>query len=157
MIVFPAFGGDIIRTTDRKHVGKSHSITVNKEKIFSFLDDDKIMVNSFHNNIIIETKLGKNLKVIAKDTNDESVEAFVHSNYPIIGIMWHPERMKDKNNYNFDLRYFVNKEISNLGVKNIENIKIDTFSNNEFFYSYRRSCINKAKDYGRCISVILMS
>ena len=63
----------------------------------------------------------------------------------------------DKNNYNFDLRYFVNKEISNLGVKNIENIKIDTFSNNEFFYSYRRSCINKAKDYGRCISVILMT
>ena len=67
------------------------------------------MVNSFHNNIIIETKLGKNLTTIAMDTNDESVEAFIHSNYPIIGVMWHPERMKDKNNYNL-IKIFFNKE-----------------------------------------------
>jgi len=59
--------------------------------------------------------------------------------------------------YTFDLRGFINKEISNLNVKNIENIEIDTFSEKEFFYSYRRSCINKEKDYGRCISVILMT
>lgn len=59
--------------------------------------------------------------------------------------------------YTFDLRGFINKEISNLNVKNIENIEIDTFSEKEFFYSYRRSCVNKEKDYGRCISVILMT
>jgi len=63
----------------------------------------------------------------------------------------------NKNNYNFDLRSFVNKEMSSLGIKNIENIKMDTFSKNKFFYSYRRSCTNKDKDYGRCISVILMT
>ena len=63
----------------------------------------------------------------------------------------------NKNNYLFDLRNFINIEISNLNVKNIENIKIDTFSEREFFYSYRRSCINKEADYGRCISVILMT
>jgi YfiH family protein len=63
----------------------------------------------------------------------------------------------NKNNYSFDLRSFVNKEMSGLGMKNIENINIDTFSKNEFFYSYRRSCLNKDKDYGRCISVILMT
>ena len=61
------------------------------------------------------------------------------------------------NNYNFDLRAFVNKELSSFGIKNIENIEIDTFAKSEFFYSYRRSCINKDKDYGRCISVILMT
>ena len=59
--------------------------------------------------------------------------------------------------YTFDLRGYINKEISNLNIKNIENIEIDTFSEREFFYSYRRSCINKEKDYGRCISVILMT
>ncbi len=57
----------------------------------------------------------------------------------------------------FDLRGFINKEILNLGIKNIENIEMDTFSNKEFFYSYRRSQLNKEKDYGRCISVILMT
>jgi polyphenol oxidase len=64
-------------------------------------------------------------------------------------------KINDK--YFFDLRGFVNKEISNLNIKNIENIEKDTFSEKEFFYSYRRSCLNKEKDYGRCISVILMT
>jgi putative glutamine amidotransferase len=108
-IINQFFGGDIIKTIDKKHVGKSHSITVSKEKIFSFLDKKEIMVNSFHNNIIIEKKLGKNLISIAKDTNDESIEAFIHSNYLIIGTMWHPERMKDKNNYNL-IKIFFEKE-----------------------------------------------
>ena len=60
-------------------------------------------------------------------------------------------------NYIFDLRGYINKEILNLNIKNIENIEKDTFSEAEFFYSYRRSCLNKETDYGRCISVILMT
>ena len=65
-----------------------------------------------------------------------------------------------KNNdtsYNFDLRGFINNKLHNLGIKNIDNIKMDTFSKSEFFYSYRRSCHNNENDYGRCISVILMT
>tara|TARA_B100001123_G_scaffold443894_1_gene591254 strand:- start:6 stop:767 length:762 start_codon:yes stop_codon:yes gene_type:complete len=61
------------------------------------------------------------------------------------------------NKFFFDLRAFINDEISNLGIKNVENIEIDTFSKRDFFYSYRRSCVEKEKDYGRCISVILMT
>ena len=75
---------------------------------------------------------------------------------------------QDKNNQNFfgktnsekyvfDLRGFINKEISNLDIKNVENIEMDTFSHQEFFYSYRRSRLNSEQDYGRCISVILMT
>ena len=60
-------------------------------------------------------------------------------------------------NYVFDLRGYINKEILNLNIKNIENIEKDTFSEVEFFYSYRRSSLYKKKDYGRCISVILMT
>tara|TARA_Y100000590_G_scaffold418052_1_gene518371 strand:+ start:4498 stop:5259 length:762 start_codon:yes stop_codon:yes gene_type:complete len=59
--------------------------------------------------------------------------------------------------YKFDLRGFINKEIFDLNIKNIENIDLDTYSQKDFFYSYRRSQINKEKDYGRCISVILMT
>tara|TARA_B100000029_G_C17323997_1_gene869254 strand:+ start:141 stop:902 length:762 start_codon:yes stop_codon:yes gene_type:complete len=75
---------------------------------------------------------------------------------------------KDKNNeiffksinsgkFLFDLRGFINKEILNQDIENIENVEIDTFSQKEFFYSYRRSQLNKEMDYGRCISVILMT
>ena len=64
-------------------------------------------------------------------------------------------------NYNkkftFDLRKFINFQLHNLGIRNIENIKLDTFSKKKLFYSYRRSCLNEEKDYGRCISVILMT
>ena len=66
-------------------------------------------------------------------------------------------KLADDEKLLFDLRGFINKEILNLGIKNIENIEMDTFSNKEFFYSYRRSQLNKEKDYGRCISVILMT
>ena len=57
----------------------------------------------------------------------------------------------------FDLRAFINKEMLKSGIKNVENLELDTFSQKEFFYSYRRSQLNKEKDYGRCISVILMT
>ena len=63
----------------------------------------------------------------------------------------------NKNNYFFDLRGFINMEIMNLNINNIENIEMDTFSEKDLFYSYRRSQFSKEKDYGRCISVILMT
>tara|TARA_B110000438_G_scaffold303233_1_gene363819 strand:- start:1020 stop:1781 length:762 start_codon:yes stop_codon:yes gene_type:complete len=59
--------------------------------------------------------------------------------------------------YFFNLRNFVNNEINNLKIKKIENLEMDTFAKKEFFYSYRRSRINNELDYGRCISVILMT
>jgi len=59
--------------------------------------------------------------------------------------------------YIFDLRGFINREIYKHDVKNVENVELDTFSERDFFYSYRRSYIKKEKDYGRCISVILMT
>ena len=59
--------------------------------------------------------------------------------------------------YIFDLRRFINNEIYNLNIKNIENISMNTFLKKEFFFSHRRSCLNKEQDYGRCISVILMT
>ena len=57
----------------------------------------------------------------------------------------------------FDLRSFVNNEFYNLNIKNVENLELDTFAQTENFYSYRRSLKNNEKDYGRCISVILMT
>ena len=61
------------------------------------------------------------------------------------------------NKYIFDLRGFINQKISDLNIKNIENIEMNTFTSQETFFSYRRSCLNNEKDYGRCISVILMT
>jgi len=63
----------------------------------------------------------------------------------------------DNKKFLFDLRGFINQEILKSGIENVENLEMDTFSQKEFFYSYRRSQLNKENDYGRCISVILMT
>ena len=89
-------------------------------------------------------------------------------NYEVKADFFEKFISQDKNNksffeeinnekYVFDLRGFINKELSNLNIKNIDNIEMDTFSEREFFYSYRRSRLNREQDYGRCISVILMT
>ena len=99
--------------------------------------------------VIVGPCIGKESYEVQKDFFDK----FIH---------------KDKNNriffkesnegkFHFDLRGFINKEIYNLNIKNVENIEMNTFSEEQFFYSYRRSLMNKEKDYGRCISVILMT
>ena len=87
------------------------------------------------------------------EVKNDFYKKFVSQNLKYEGFF---KKIDDKK-YIFDLRGFINNEISNSDIKHIENIEIDTFSQKEFFYSYRRSQLNKEKDYGRCISVILMT
>ena len=65
---------------------------------------------------------------------------------------------KDKGNDQllFDIRGFVNKKLELLGIKDIDNIDMDTFQDPENFYSYRRSKKLQEPDYGRCISTICL-
>ena len=55
-------------------------------------------------------------------------------------------------NYKNDLGFNITQYASN-----IDNIEMDTFSDRENFFSYRRSIIENDEDYGRCISVIFMT
>ena len=59
--------------------------------------------------------------------------------------------------YLFNIRSYIDAKLIGLGIKNIDHIKIDTFSDKENFFSYRRSKKDNDKDYGRCISVIIMT
>ncbi|MBO6490052.1 MAG: peptidoglycan editing factor PgeF [Pelagibacteraceae bacterium] len=59
--------------------------------------------------------------------------------------------------YLFNIRSYINAKLIGLGINNIDHIEMDTFSNKENFFSYRRSKKNDDKDYGRCISVIIMT
>ena len=59
--------------------------------------------------------------------------------------------------YLFNIRSYINAKLIGLGIKNIDHIKMDTFLDKENFFSYRRSKGNNDKDYGRCISVIIIA
>ncbi len=59
--------------------------------------------------------------------------------------------------YLFNIRNYINAKLIGLGINDIDHIEMDTFSNKENFFSYRRSKKNDDEDYGRCISVIIMT
>lgn len=54
----------------------------------------------------------------------------------------------------FDLPGYVAARLRALGIEDIHDTRQDTLSNENVFFSYRRSCLRKEADYGRQISVI---
>jgi gamma-glutamyl-gamma-aminobutyrate hydrolase PuuD len=86
------FGGSIITTDDKKHVGKPHTIDFVNPKFLKLTEKTLEEVNSFHNNIIKRECLGDNLEPFALSKTDNTIEGYFHTTLPIIGIMWHPER-----------------------------------------------------------------
>ena len=73
------------------HVRVEHKLIKKfKSKLLgSVLNHDN--VNSFHDFAISE--LGSDLKTLAA-CEDNTIEAFEHKNHKILGILWHPERVK---------------------------------------------------------------
>jgi putative glutamine amidotransferase len=78
------FGGKLKKILN--HVATNHSVEI----IDDFFDMRNVTVNSFHNWGFTREELGKDLKPFAMA--DEVVEGFYHEKYPIVGILWHPER-----------------------------------------------------------------
>ena len=62
---------------------------------------------------------------------------------------------KSKSKKLFNLRGFVTDKLKQCKVE-VDQVNHDTFAEKNKFFSYRRSCKLKQKDYGRCISTIGM-
>ncbi len=56
----------------------------------------------------------------------------------------------------FSLNEYIERQLKNNGIKNIEIIKKDTFLTKNNFFSARRSLKNNFNDYGRNISIIMI-
>ncbi len=54
----------------------------------------------------------------------------------------------------FDMRGLINFQLRGIGLKNIYNIKADTYSNKSIFYSHRRSLRSSQPKSGRMINII---
>ena len=97
-IINKFFSGSIEKNNNSSHVGNSHVVNLINNNIISLLKKNSLEVNSFHNNIITTSNLGKNIESFAITDNDKTIEGFFHTILPIVGVMWHPER--DFNNEN---------------------------------------------------------
>ena len=102
------FGGSVVQNDNNKHVGNNHAIKILDPNISSILRTDSIIVNSYHNNLITGDVLASELTSVAIDETDNSIECLLHEKYPILGVMWHPERNPDENNKTI-LQYFFNE------------------------------------------------
>ena len=71
------------------HIATRHGVALSSDTAFGSLGEKEREVNSYHGYGI--TKLGLDLKEIAT-AGDGSIEAFEHKRYPMVGVMWHPER-----------------------------------------------------------------
>ncbi len=63
---------------------------------------------------------------------------------------------KKDDHYMFDLPAYVASRLNNMGLKQVTDVGLDTCSDKESFFSYRRSCLNNEGDYGRNLSVIML-
>jgi len=96
-IINDFFNGEIMKAQNNEHVNLDHSISI-IDQTFSNIFGSEISVNSYHKNMIYQNNLGENLNVFAITKKDNSIEGFFHSQYSIVGVMWHPEREQNKNN-----------------------------------------------------------
>ncbi len=58
--------------------------------------------------------------------------------------------------YHFDLSGYVEHRLSGLGLASVEGLGVDTCTDAQRFYSYRRCTLNGQKDYGRLLSAIML-
>jgi len=86
------FGGEMEHTLDKNHVRTRHKIKFIDKKIKILLKRKMSVVNSFHENLLRLDTLSKEFIPFGIVEHDNTVEGCYHKKYPIIGIMWHPER-----------------------------------------------------------------
>ncbi len=90
------FNGSVEQSQNTQHVQKNHPVKIINPIFLDSFNSDSIMVNSFHFNLIRDNTLGKNLEPFAIVKSDNTIEGFFHTDLPIFGVMWHPERDQNK-------------------------------------------------------------
>ena len=98
-------------------------------------------------NAIIGPCLNKINFEVSKDLKEKFIkEELMYKNYFI-------DKEQNKK-YLFDMRGLIKFQLLKNGIKNIENIDLDTYSNEELFFSHRRSSHNEKLPTGRMINII---
>ena len=63
---------------------------------------------------------------------------------------------KKVNHYMFDLSGYAVSKLKKIGIKEIKDVKIDTYKNEKAYFSFRRVTHKNEKDCGRNISIVML-
>ncbi|MDE6926845.1 MAG: gamma-glutamyl-gamma-aminobutyrate hydrolase family protein [Acetatifactor sp.] len=72
---------------------KYHASVIQKDSCLHTLYGELSIINSAHHQAVRE--LGDGLRAIQWCPEDQCVEALVHETLPLIGVQWHPERIRE--------------------------------------------------------------
>lgn len=99
------FGGELstLEKVPLTHVSKDHNVMISSRMFLERYRTEVITVNSFHNQGIYLNNLADGLLPFAVVPEDNTVEGVFHLEYPIIGIMWHPERKSPSSKFDKDI------------------------------------------------------
>lgn len=100
----------------------------------------------------IEVVIGPMIQQESYEVSAEFFADFLNEN-PANKFFFVAAAKQDK--YLFDLPSYVEKKLREAGVKKITNSRIDTYKNDERFFSFRRSAHRGEVDCGRNVSVIV--
>lgn len=85
------FGGSIARCPSQSHAGVNHAVSFCPNPYVKYGADEEIAVNSYHNYGVKADALSEGLVPFVV-TKDGWVEGLMAKDYPILAILWHPER-----------------------------------------------------------------
>lgn len=90
------FGGSITKqihktSTVRRSAGETHPVKITKRL---FGPAGRITVNQYHDDGIKKDQVADDFDIFAVDNDLDIVEGIVHKKLPIVGIQWHPERVR---------------------------------------------------------------
>ena len=84
------------------------------------------------------------------EVNDNFKKKFLNKN-PLYNYFF---KIKKNKKIYFNMRGLINMQLKDMSIKKIYNIKNDTYSESNLFYSYRRAIHNNQKFTGRMINII---
>ncbi len=91
------FGGTLENNVNRigslEHVGSRHKVKVLSAGSNFKFEESEFEVNSYHNYCVLNETIAQGLISFCV-SSDGVVEGLFHSDLPIMGIQWHPERFK---------------------------------------------------------------
>lgn len=70
-----------------------HASVIQKDTCLYTLYGENAVINSAHHQAV--RRLGEGLRAIQWCPEDQCVEALVHDTLPMIGVQWHPERIRE--------------------------------------------------------------
>jgi YfiH family protein len=124
--------------------GSLNNISKNAIKLF-----DKYNIKRKNLTAIIGPCLGANNYEVDKKFQKK----FINKNIKYAKFF----RSKNKNKSYFNLRALINFQLTELNLKKIYNINMDTYSNDNLFFSHRRATHKGLKSTGRLINLISLS